>query len=284
MVTVSVPIERDVTIDVQKTLEAEAIERIKLEEQILKMFKTDENMIKLALKRILEIKNVDTEVLFQTEISNLLYTDIRKVYSARSVAGKLCRQILKRYQELCKIDPRLRNEELPEVTDVSDDDDEPPEPVRSFRSLFVNERRNSELFTEISSNANEISDDTAEPIHIASSTVIETNGQEKRKRKAGPPMSMVFVDSLLPSSDTLVSSIDMTSPPASSPAPSVVLTPPPATPPTPPRRKRGRPAKSPKDSLASPTRGKRGRPANVKSPADPQAKKRGRGRPKKNIG
>ena len=158
--TVSVPLDRDITIDVQKTLEAEAIERI-----------------------------------------NLLYTDIRKVYSAQTVAGKLCRQILKHYQELCKIDPRLRNEELPEVTDVSDDEDEPPEPVRSFRSLFVNERRNSEMFTV---NANELPDDTAEPILIASSTVLESNGQEKRKRKAGPPMSMVFADSLLSSSDTLV--------------------------------------------------------------------------------
>ena len=56
MVTVSVPIERDVTIDVQKTLEAEAIERIKLEEQILKMFKTDENMIKVHLNEFLRLR------------------------------------------------------------------------------------------------------------------------------------------------------------------------------------------------------------------------------------
>ena len=56
MVTVSVPIERDVTIDVQKTLEAEAIERIKLEEEILKMFKTDENMIKVHLNEFLRLR------------------------------------------------------------------------------------------------------------------------------------------------------------------------------------------------------------------------------------
>ena len=79
-------------------------------------------MVKLSLKRILDVKNVNTDVLFNTDISNLLYTDMRLLYSITTVQGKLCRKILNRYQDLCKLNPRLRNEELPPISDISEDE------------------------------------------------------------------------------------------------------------------------------------------------------------------
>ena len=102
------PIESDVTIAIQERVEAEAIDKIKVEENILKMFKNDKDMVKLSLKRILDVKNVNTDVLFNTDISNILYTDMRPLYSINTVQGKLCRKILNHYQDLCKLDPRLR--------------------------------------------------------------------------------------------------------------------------------------------------------------------------------
>ena len=94
----------------------------------------------MPLKRILDIPDVDTEVLFETDLSNILFTDIRKMYSKVSIEGKLCRKILKKYQQLCLMDPRLRNEELPPISDVSDDEVF-QEPIRSFGSLFHGNRR-----------------------------------------------------------------------------------------------------------------------------------------------
>ena len=77
------------------------------------MFKNDEDMVTLSLKRIANIKDVDTEVLFKTDISNILYSDLRKLHDAGSPQGKLVRRILKRYQNLCKLDSILRNENFP---------------------------------------------------------------------------------------------------------------------------------------------------------------------------
>ena len=98
IVTVSVPIDNDVSIDVQEVLRNEAKKKIQTEENILKTFKNEKEMVKLSLKRILDIPDVDTEVLFETDLSNILYTDIRKMYSKVSIEGKLCRKILKKYQ------------------------------------------------------------------------------------------------------------------------------------------------------------------------------------------
>ena len=186
-VTVSIPIDRDVTIDLQNTIEEEAIEKVRVEENILKLFKDNKDMVKLSLKRVLEIKNVNTEVLFKTDISNILYTDMRKLYSNQTTEGTLCRKILKRYQDLCKVDPRLRNEELPTISDISEDENDPPKPVRSFRSLFTSDRRSSVL-SEMNTESIEISTEPVNTPHLASSTVLSENPEEIES----PPLSSVF--------------------------------------------------------------------------------------------
>ena len=39
----------------------------------------------------LDVQNVNTEVLFNTDISNFLYTGMSTLYSTNTVRGKLCR-------------------------------------------------------------------------------------------------------------------------------------------------------------------------------------------------
>jgi hypothetical protein len=240
-------------------------------------------------KRILDVKNVNTDVLFNTEISNILYTDMRPLYGISTVQGKLCRKILNRYQDLCKLDPRLRNEELPPISDMSEDEIDLGEPVRSFRSLFTTERR-STVVSQMNYESSEISSELPLSSHLASSTILDLN-PEDRRRKRPPPMSLIFSENLeFDRADISPSSprpmIRITSP---SPArqdhdnsPTVFLTPPPPTP-SPPRRRRGRPAAQPSLPIAmasSPPKRKRGRPAKTKSPVG-QPLKKARGRPRK---
>ena len=108
IIAVNTPLEIDVTIqntDVQEFLRKEAKEKIEMEENILKVFKHDKEMVLLSLKRVLHIPNVDTEVLFETDITNILYTELRQIFKKETIQGKLCRQILKKYQQLCLVDP-----------------------------------------------------------------------------------------------------------------------------------------------------------------------------------
>ena len=288
LVTVSVSIERDVTIAIQERVEAEAIEKIKVEENILKMFKKDKDMVHLSLKRILDVKNVSTDVLFNTDISNILYTDMRPLYSKNTVQGKLCRKILSRYQDLCKLDPRMRNEELPPISDISEDEHDTGGPVRNFRSLFSSARR-SMIVSEINHESSEISGELPVSSHLASSTILDANPEDRRKTP--PPMSLIFSEDLefalaeeVPSSQ--ISWVTSPARPEGSDqgqlSPTVVLTPPPPTP-SPPRRRRGRPVAQstlPSVMVSSPPKRKRGRPAKTKSPVG-QPSKKPRGRPRK---
>ena len=170
-------LEIDVTIDVQGSgvqefLRNEAKKKIEMEENILKAFKNDKEMVKLSLQRVLKIPHVDTEVLFDTDISNILYTEVRQLFKKETIQGKLCRQILKKYQNLCLVDPRLRNEDLPPISDVSDDEVFQDQ-VRSFGSLFTRNRR-SILCSEANQLSSTVHDEAPAPDHLASSTIIES--------------------------------------------------------------------------------------------------------------
>ena len=85
----------------------------------------------------------------------------------------MCRKILKKYQQLCLREPRLRNEELPPISDVSDDEVF-QEPIRSFGSLFHGNRRSvlcsgSDVIRENTS----IHCESPVNVHLASSTVLD---------------------------------------------------------------------------------------------------------------
>ena len=67
------------------------------------------------------------------------------------------------------MDPRLRNEELPPISDVSDDEVF-QEQVRSFGSLFTGGRR-SVLCSEANQLSSTVHDEAPAPDHLASSTL-----------------------------------------------------------------------------------------------------------------
>ena len=201
---------------------------------------------------IANIMDVDTEVLFKTDISIILFSDLKKLSMMQDLP-KAGRRILKRYQNLCKLDPRLRNEDLPEISDVSDDNEEVQGPVRSFCSLFTSDRRRSVICAGINSASNELCNVTSAPVHMASSTIVADAVPEKRKRPA-PPLSQVFLECLEADSSKVMAStpatafvrsdsLFLTPPPPTPPSvrsPSLVLTPPSPTPsPSPPPRRRG---------------------------------------------
>ena len=54
---------------------------------------------------------------------SILYIDVKVPYSAKSAEGKICRRLLKMYQNFCRNDhPEFDEEDLPAVTDASDDE------------------------------------------------------------------------------------------------------------------------------------------------------------------
>ena len=309
-VSTPVPVDIDVTIDVQESgvqdfLRNEAKKKIEMEENILKAFKNDKEMVKLSLQRVLKIPHVDTEVLFDTDISNILYTEVRQLFQKETIQGRLCRQILKKYQNLCLVDPRLRNEELPPISDVSDDEVF-QEQGRSFGSLFTGSRR-SVLCSEDNRLSSTVHDEAPATDHLASSTILESVSSptpsvtsssaltfspsnpisrpevsEFPKRKPGRPRKNPIIVSTPPRRKrgrearlATPSPPGTQSPGSLSPqgkrsqcvtSPSIVLTPPPATP-SPPRKRRGRP---PKRCSPLPP------PPHPSAPVSPPRRKRGR--------
>jgi hypothetical protein len=183
---------------------------------------------------------------------------MRPLYSINTVQGKLCRKIINRYQDLCKLDSRLRNEELPPISDISEDETDLGEQVRSFRSLITTERR-STVVSAMNHESSEICSELPVSSHLASSTILGQNTEDGR-RKRPPPMSLIFSKNLefdiadvAPSSprpiiwitspsparqDTLLARQDTLSARQDTLSPTVFLTPPPPTP-SPPRRRRG---------------------------------------------
>jgi hypothetical protein len=68
---------------------------------ILKTFLSDGTMVRLSLDRINALPSVPVDELFKTKISHILYNDVRNSYGASTFEGKLCRKILRNFQNLC---------------------------------------------------------------------------------------------------------------------------------------------------------------------------------------
>ena len=139
----------------------------------------------MSLDRIKEIENISLDTLFQTELSNLLYDHVRIKYSASSLEGKLCRRILKKFQALCKSSADFVDEELPEITDVSDEEAEQTSSVRSFRSLFRRDSRQS-IYISGQARGPQCVPEFTSSTELASSTVLV------QTTRAVPALSDVF--------------------------------------------------------------------------------------------
>ena len=96
----------------------ELVEKIQSEEMVLKTFLSDRTMVRLSLERIHALPSVSLNELFNTNISHILYNDVRNRYKASTFEGKLCRKILKKFQNLCRNSPGFQDEDLPQMTDA----------------------------------------------------------------------------------------------------------------------------------------------------------------------
>ena len=149
------------------------LDGVKSEEKILGAFIEDRNMVKMSLQRLMNLKCVNLDTLFSTNISHILYNDLRPKYAASTLEGKLCERLLKRYQSICINSPGFDQDDLPPITDVSEEESEESTNPRSFRSLFSGPRpsRASLLISEMGI-IPEVVDDIRATDGLASSTVI----------------------------------------------------------------------------------------------------------------
>ena len=53
---------------------SEPVEKLRSEEKILSIFSDDAGIVKMAMERIQAIENVSVDVLFATDVSQILYT------------------------------------------------------------------------------------------------------------------------------------------------------------------------------------------------------------------
>ena len=63
-------------------------------------------------------------------------------------AGKLCRKLLLKYQELCKLDAEFDEEDLPNITVVPEDEHDVVPKKKNFKSLFFR-RRESNVISQL---------------------------------------------------------------------------------------------------------------------------------------
>jgi len=97
----------------------------------------------MSMERILSLENVTVDVLFHTNISQILYEKIRPTWPASTCIGKICRKILLKFQALCRTSNDFEEEELPNISDISEDEAETNQSTRSrsFRTLFTRNPR-----------------------------------------------------------------------------------------------------------------------------------------------
>ena len=98
----------------------------------------------MSMERIISLENVTVDVLFHTNISQILYEKIRPTWPASTCIGKMCRKILLKFQDLCRTSEDFEEEEeLPNITDISEDEAETNQSTRSrsFRTLFTRNPR-----------------------------------------------------------------------------------------------------------------------------------------------
>ena len=128
---------------------SEPVEKLRSEEKILSIFSDDAGIVKMAMERIQAIENVSVDVLFATDVSQILYEKIRPAWPASTHIGKLCRKILEKFQDLCRASADYVREELLNITDISEDEEETNRSVRSrsFRTLFTRNPRESTLMS-----------------------------------------------------------------------------------------------------------------------------------------
>ena len=195
-----------VSLDVEDA--SSIVQSIKNEEYILKVLKNDGAIVKACLERLWKLKNISVDQLFQTNICQILYTDIRNIFSVETSQGKICRRLLRHYQSICQAQPDF-NGELPDVTLVDEDAFQTShEQSRNFRNLFTGDSAASLSFGIENISSASLAPLQDIPVPRSSSTVLDMSlaslpQEESRladasstrgRRNRSPPMSSVFSD------------------------------------------------------------------------------------------
>ena len=191
----------------------EIVSKIISEEKILSLLKNDTDIVVSSLNRLTELRSVSLEELLKTKICEILFNEIKPLYSVSTAVGRKCRRLLKRYQGLCKSHPDFNNDDLPDVTDVEDEvDDTQQQPNINFRSLFTGNRRQSVIISRMApatvapmeSNTVPVSSSTMLDVTsfglqselLVSSDTLSTTGTDlpTSKKRKSPPKSSVFCE------------------------------------------------------------------------------------------
>ena len=163
--------------------------------------------MKACLERLWKLKNISVDQLFQTNICQILYTDIRNIFSVETSQGKICRRLLRHYQSICQAQPDF-NGELPDVTLVDEDAFQTShEQSRNFRNLFTGDSAASLSFGIENISSASLAPLQDIPVPRSSSTVLDMSlaslpQEESRladasstrgRRNRSPPATACFI-------------------------------------------------------------------------------------------
>ena len=133
---------------VEQNMETDDIvSKLRNEEALLRMQLKNKDAVESSLQRIRKFESkILAKHLFDTQITEVLYNQVRELYGVETLAGRQTRRILKKIVEIglnsCDVD---NDESLPDITIVADEEEEPVQRKKTFGALFGKKRKNDSL-------------------------------------------------------------------------------------------------------------------------------------------
>ena len=124
---------------VEQNMETDDIvSKLRNEEALLIMQLKNKDAVESSLQRIRKFESkILAKHLFDTQITEVLYNQVRELYGVETLAGRQTRRILKKIVEIglnsCDVD---NDESLPDITIVADEEEEPVQRKKTF-GLFI---------------------------------------------------------------------------------------------------------------------------------------------------
>ena len=119
--------------------------KLTTEEVVLKLHLVDEEVVEGSLARILQFESkITKEHLLESEITNILYNQVREQYGVECSAGRQVRRLLKKIVSLGMNSTGVDTNELPDITIVGDDEEEPAK-KKTFGELFGTKKNQDSL-------------------------------------------------------------------------------------------------------------------------------------------
>ena len=119
------------------SIRTDTIKGMKAEEEILKMLGKNEFIVEGSILR-LEALQVTADDLLQSELCSVLMTHVYPLHNSTSVAGKMVRKLIKKYENICKEVDGYDGDPL-DITicdEANVSEIVPEQPKKTFRNLF----------------------------------------------------------------------------------------------------------------------------------------------------